>query len=291
MPWRTGGPGSGTTRPLGGSPFVFDLRGASGDSGFDRTQVEEETAMVDPTGRDPPAAIGLPAPARSGPTPPSSLHRPAPRVLLAALVAGACSLTGPADGTEAELPVAGQSRCDRDFGDPGASPYVLPFPEGRTYRLIQGNCPPNPAWGHYGWFAYDFDLATGDTVVASRAGRVRFVREDQPDVGGRCGVNGENLVIVEHDDGSIMFYVHLTTGGALVSAADRVEQGQPIGLSGNSGCSSGPHLHVMLFGDATDTSREASRAFNYSNARGPLDGNRSLVQGGEYTAGPLAPGG
>lgn len=180
--------------------------------------------------------------------------------------------------------VKGEIVCDQDFGDPSESEYVLPFPVGRSYEIIQGYCPSNPAWGHHDWFAYDFDLVTGDTVVASRAGTAWFVREDQPDVGGNCSGGKENIVFVQHDDGTIMSYAHLTTNGALVSTGDRIEQGQPIGLSGNSGCSSGPHLHVSLHRGPDDLGRKGSLPFNYRNAEGPLDQNRGLIHGATYGA-------
>lgn len=181
------------------------------------------------------------------------------------------------------MPVRSTAACDADFGDPATSEYGLPFPVGRTYRLIQGYCPSNPDWGHQGWFAYDFNLTTGDTILASRAGQIVFVRDDRPDIGGRCGVDGENLIVVRHADGTLMHYVHLTTDGALVERDDQVGRGQSIGLSGNSGCSSGPHLHVVLF-EPGGYKREDSRPFNYRNAEGPLDTNHGLVQGASYTA-------
>lgn len=173
-------------------------------------------------------------------------------------------------------------RCTQEFGDPAASPYVLPFPAGRSYRMFQGNCPANPAWGHNGWLAYDFDLQIGDTVIASRAGRVSFVAEHWPDSDRVCG--HENGVWMVHDDGTVMAYLHLTTNGALVSVGDRVTVGQVIGLSGDSGCSSGPHLHVGLFKDATNFDKESSMPLNYRNADGPVDERRALVQGERYTA-------
>jgi len=176
--------------------------------------------------------------------------------------------------------------CDQDFGDPAASEYVLPFPVGRSYQIIQGYCPPDPSWGHHDWFACDFDLVTSDTIVASRAGEVWFVREDQPDIGGNCSGGKENLVFVRHDDGTVMSYAHMTTNGALVSTGERVEQGQRIGLSGNSGCSSGPHLHVSLHSDTSDLGGTGSLPFNYRNADGPLDDNRGLIQDATYTATP-----
>ena len=188
-----------------------------------------------------------------------------------------------------DLPEETES-CDRPFGDPASSDYVLPFPQGRTYNLFQGNCPSNPTWGHFGWFAYDFDLVTGDTIIASRAGRVRFVREDQPDIGGDCSGGKENMVFIEHTDGTVMAYVHLTTQGSLVAVGDNVTQGQPIGLSGNSGCSSGPHLHVTLYRAGNSFDHDDSLPLNYRNALGPVDANGGLVQGAGYTAGPFEPG-
>jgi len=56
-----------------------------------------------------------------------------------------------------------------------------------------------------------------------------------------------NYVLVLHDDGSIASYVHLKHKGALVSVGDRVEAGQDIGLSGNTGWSRGAHLHFSVY--------------------------------------------
>ena len=86
-----------------------------------------------------------------------------------------------------------------------------------------------------------------------------------------------------------MQYVHLTTNGVLVVVGQSVEQGDPIGLSGDSGCSSGPHVHVNLFRDNTDFNRQATLPYNFVRADGPLDANRGLVHQAAYTA--LAPAG
>jgi len=53
----------------------------------------------------------------------------------------------------------------------------------------------------------------------------------------------ENWVMIRHTDGTIGRYIHLTQNGALVELGDTILQGQKIGLSGNSGPSTGPHLH------------------------------------------------
>lgn len=190
--------------------------------------------------------------------------------------------TAPTAPSPSGSDAATTARCTQQFGDPSASPYRLPFESGRTYTLFQGYCPPNPSWGHHGWLAYDFDLAIGDTVIASRDGRVSFVEERWPDSDRVCG--HENSVWVVHADGTVMSYVHLTTDGALVQVGDQVTAGQPIGTSGDSGCSSGPHLHVALFRDGSSFNKENTLPLNYWNAVGPVDERGGLVQGASYTA-------
>ena len=53
----------------------------------------------------------------------------------------------------------------------------------------------------------------------------------------------ENFVMIRHADGTVARYLHLRRGGALVAVGVRVEQGQRIAYSGNSGQTGGPHLH------------------------------------------------
>jgi murein DD-endopeptidase MepM/ murein hydrolase activator NlpD len=212
----------------------------------------------------------------------------APAALACAVAVGGCGGgsggSGPRGSPAGPTPAgdaAAAARCSQDFGDPAASPYRLPFLAGRSYLLFQGYCPPDPSWGHYGWLAYDFDLAIGDPVVASRAGTVSFVEQRWPDSDRVCG--HENSVYVLHGDGTVMAYVHLRQGGARVRVGDEVEAGQAIGWSGDSGCSSGPHLHVALFRDRTSFNKENTLPLNYRDAEGPLDARRGLVQGGRYS--------
>lgn len=200
----------------------------------------------------------------------------------------ACTLLLLRCGDDGQAPTRASSsldltsaRCTQDFGDPAASPYRLPFVAGRSYEMFQGYCPPDPRWGHHGWLAYDFDLAIGDTIVASRDGTVVFVEQRWPDSDRICG--HENSVYVAHDDGTVFSYIHLTPNGALVRVGDQVSAGQPIGWSGDSGCSSGPHLHVALFRDRSNFNKENTSPLNFHDAEGPLDVRRGLVQGARYS--------
>ncbi len=78
----------------------------------------------------------------------------------------------------------------------------------------------------------DIGVSTGTSVMASSAGTVT--------VAGWQGGYG-NVVYIEHENGVTTRYGHLSR--ILVKKGDRVYQGQKIALSGNTGNSTGPHLH------------------------------------------------
>ena len=181
----------------------------------------------------------------------------------------------------------GEIICETDFGDPAASLYILPFPAGKTITLSQSYCPANPAWGHNNWFAYDFDTAIGDTIVAMRGGTVLFTQGQYLD--GNRAPGKENFVFIQHSDGTVVHYMHLTQNGPLVSPGQTVTQGQPIALSGDSGGSIGPHVHVTQFRGRTSFNRQYTLPFNFRNAQGILDANRALIGGLSYTALPVTP--
>ena len=52
-----------------------------------------------------------------------------------------------------------------------------------------------------------------------------------------------NLIRIMHDDGTMAIYAHLALDSVRVRPGDRVQRGEYIASSGNTGFSSGPHLH------------------------------------------------
>lgn len=121
-----------------------------------------------------------------------------------------------------------------------SSGYVLPFTKETASKLLQGYAGP---WGHQGHaeWAYDFQMPIGTPIVAARSGEVVYVGEVHDN--GTRKPGEENVVVIQHLDSTYARYYHLTKHGVLVSVGDKVQQGERIALSGDSGASAGPHLH------------------------------------------------
>lgn len=117
---------------------------------------------------------------------------------------------------------------------------ILPFQAGAEYLVLQGN---NGPYGHtrHAAYAFDFKMESQTMVTAARSGRVERVIQLFVDDNGTPGE--ENLIVIEHSDGTFGRYYHLAHGGSMVFEDQYIAQGQPIGYSGNSGASAGPHLH------------------------------------------------
>ena len=64
----------------------------------------------------------------------------------------------------------------------------------------------------------------------------------------------ENLVVVQHADGTVIRYAHLMQNGVEATQGAIVQPGDLLGFSGNSGNSSGPHLHIDLLRNNLDFS-------------------------------------
>jgi murein DD-endopeptidase MepM/ murein hydrolase activator NlpD len=108
----------------------------------------------------------------------------------------------------------------------------------------------------------DIALPIGTPVHAAGPARVARARED--------AVNGRH-VILDHGHRVRTAYCH---GDALhVSKGDRVEQGEPILDSGNTGRSTGPHLHfgLRIGGRPVDPAPFRARAAAGRSARRALD--------------------
>lgn len=128
----------------------------------------------------------------------------------------------------------------------GENPTSQIMPWSPDYWIIQtyGNYQPN---GHTG---VDFSCAIGTKVMASTSGTVLhagYLKGEYfnnvwwiaPDFAGMC-------LVIDHG-AFIGIYGHLSA--VKVKAGDRVGEGQVVALSGNTGASTGPHLHFEVLPD------------------------------------------
>lgn len=94
---------------------------------------------------------------------------------------------------------------------------------------------------HYG---VDIGAKRGTPVVAAASGTVikviNYCREGNSSCGGRYG----NYVTIQHSNGTKTIYAHLSS--SVVYVGQNVDQGQLIAKSGNTGRSTGPHLHFEV---------------------------------------------
>ncbi len=117
--------------------------------------------------------------------------------------------------------------------------FIWPEPQA---QISQGFGPSTfwfePAYGQYPHFHTGIDLVEpfGSPVYAADDGVVALV-------GSSSGGYG-NYIVIAHSGGLDTLYGHLST--ALVKVGQPVAQGQPVGLEGSSGNSTGPHVHFEL---------------------------------------------
>lgn len=115
--------------------------------------------------------------------------------------------------------------------------YSFTTPKGFLLRPLSGGTRTQGLHGHN---AVDIAAAPGTSIYASAAGRVIIAK-----VGGYNGGYG-NMIIISHAGGVQTVYSHMRQVNVL--SGQDVVQGQVIGEVGNTGRSTGPHLHFEVRG-------------------------------------------
>lgn len=130
---------------------------------------------------------------------------------------------------------------------PAEFDYYPPFPLGLEFPVSQGfdddathKEPPNQ-------YAVDIVMPIGTPILAARAGLVMDMEDDF-----HGGAQKErylarsNQIRILHEDGTMAVYAHLQPNSLRVRQGVKVNRGQWIANSGNTGYSSGPHLHFVI---------------------------------------------
>ncbi len=144
------------------------------------------------------------------------------------------------------------------YAMPHAGPLTSPYGYRKRFRRM-----------HKG---VDISLNIGDTVYAAFDGRIRITNFERRGYG--------NYIVVRHNNDLETVYAHLSR--FLVKEDQYVKAGEPIGLGGNTGRSTGPHLHfetrymgyainpAAIFDFPNQTTHTDTYTFNkntYQNAR------------------------
>ena len=119
----------------------------------------------------------------------------------------------------------------------------------------------------------------GREIIAPAAGTIIVARNDGVDqpVADKSdpayylpkypdGGDPGNLVVIDHGTGEFSMIAHMQRNSVRVKVGDRVAQGQVLGLMGNSGDSTGPHVHYQLQ-NGPDWERSDALPFKFSNVR------------------------
>lgn len=134
---------------------------------------------------------------------------------------------------------------------PGAAPRIFTWeppslPAGQQFAVVgtgtfvwpvTGRCMTSDYW--FGHPAIDIALPIGSAVVAMDTGTVTYASWA---AGGYYDYG--NLIVINHGNGFETFYAHLS--GINVFPGQIVTQGDFIGTTGNTGRSSGPHIHIEI---------------------------------------------
>lgn len=157
-------------------------------------------------------------------------------------------------------------------GDPAAraqdADYRLPL--GGTYRIDQGFGGSFSHTDEQSRYAIDLNVDEGTPVLAAREGTVMQVENDFYG----AGLNKEkfasraNVVRVLHSDGTMAVYAHLKPESVVVQTGRHVYVGTKLGESGNTGFSTGPHLHFCV--QVNQGMKLVSIPFRLSGPGGPI---------------------
>ena len=117
--------------------------------------------------------------------------------------------------------------------------YVMPTSNTKITDIFGYR--PNRRRVHQG---LDIKVQTGDTIYAAFDGKVRVTSYQRRGYG--------HYIVIRHNNGIETLYAHLSK--KLVKVNQNVKAGDPIGLGGNTGRSSGSHLHfeTILMGKSLD---------------------------------------
>ncbi|MGA8222173.1 MAG: M23 family metallopeptidase [Candidatus Acidiferrales bacterium] len=159
------------------------------------------------------------------------------------------------------IPINGRATISQRF----AIDWAQLYPEGKTYR---GDKSDNKSYRAYG---AEIHAAANGTVTEIKDG----IPQNIPGPTSRAvpitlETIGGNHVIIQIGEGLFAYYGHMQPGSLRVKVGDKIRQGEVLGLVGNSGNSTEPHLHFQI---CNANSGLASEGLPFALASYNLQGN------------------
>ncbi len=126
--------------------------------------------------------------------------------------------------------------------------YLPPFPADKSFVVSQGFNGTRTHDSIEARFAVDIPMPIGTPIRAARDGVVMEVDEDFFGAGTDLSKFGSraNSIRVLHSDGTMSVYAHLAPERVFVEPGEVILVGEKIAESGNTGFSTGPHLHFAV---------------------------------------------
>jgi len=212
-------------------------------------------------------------------TPPTSVEKN-PVVMISSPLMGEdwVAANGPSNTSQhrrALIPINGHAYISQRF----AIDWVQVYPDGKTYKGDPGD---NKNYRAYGTeihaVADGVVTQVGDGIPQNTPGAKSLA------VPITLETIGGNHVIMEIDNSLFAFYAHMQPGSLRVKVGDKVTRGQVLGLLGNSGNSSEPHLHFQI---CNANSELGSEGLPYAFASFEVQGNGEEDRMSMFPGGPV----
>lgn len=172
-----------------------------------------------------------------------------------------------------------------------APTFYLPWQKGTVWKIACGNreCAHTGAGGVYAFDANHIPGRGSDLVTSVADGVVVNVQNGISDATVFNGGHAGNCVTIDHGDGYYSLYAHLAQGSVPVAPGNQIARGTVIGRMGNSGYSTGKHLHWSVGVDARWyngygywTCSQTTRESRYADPDAELVQDGGLPRAGRY---------
>lgn len=134
------------------------------------------------------------------------------------------------------IPINGHAYISQRY----AIDWAQLYPDGKTYH---GDSKDNRSYRAYGT---EIHAVADGVVTETKDGIQQNVPHEKPVVPITLETIGGNHVILQIGDSLFAFYAHMQPGSLRVKVGDKVRRGDVLGLLGNSGNSTEPHLHFHI---------------------------------------------